>query len=139
MRSDHEFTTLPYAQRFHLLGIWMLAATREGVVPNDARWIQAQLMTHDPVDTTALVQAGFLETDEPILSSRVCPDPSPSSRPHSSTDLSDREQKKGKNAEKSRGAIGAVPAGAGVIPKGSCEQPVGRVAGVAGARGGGRA
>ena len=63
--SDYTFTRLSDAQRWHLLGIQMLAAaSMDGSIPADAEWVQQRLMSTTPVDLPALVRAGFLESDD---------------------------------------------------------------------------
>ena len=61
--NDYAFSQLPDAARGHLVGIWILAAGRDGSIPDDAEWIARKLLASDPVDLELLVHHGFLYRD----------------------------------------------------------------------------
>lgn len=58
--DDYEFTSLPDATRYHLLGIWVLASKTDNKIPEDARYIQSAIRATGRVDLAALVCAGWL-------------------------------------------------------------------------------
>ena len=58
--SDYEYSKLSDASRSHLIGIWLLAAGRDGTVPADADWIARRLLASEKVDLECLVSHGFL-------------------------------------------------------------------------------
>lgn len=96
--TDYEFTQLPDAQRWHLVGIWLLSAPRDGAIPNDPKWVSSQLMSTEKVDLNALVRAGFLLLEEDNLTFASSPCTAPD------THISDLEEKREekKRGEKSR-------------------------------------
>lgn len=58
--DDYGFTRLPDSQRWHLLGIWLLASKLENKIPWDADWLARKLGTTEPIDLDALAAAGFI-------------------------------------------------------------------------------
>lgn len=63
--DNYEFTQLTDSERFHLVGIWLLASRTNNRVPNDARWIQQRLFASEPVNVPKLVQLGFIYVHPP--------------------------------------------------------------------------
>lgn len=60
LTDDYAFSDLSDVQKFHVIGIWLLAARTDNKIPNDSRWVTSRIGAHEPVDLDALVAAGFL-------------------------------------------------------------------------------
>ena len=58
--NDYEFSSLPDAQKAHLVSIWLLASRLDNKIPNDPNWVGRQINANDPVDLEALMDAGWL-------------------------------------------------------------------------------
>lgn len=58
--DDYEFSKLTDKERYHLIGIWMLASRTENKIPFDATWIGQRLYATDTVDLDRLIELGFL-------------------------------------------------------------------------------
>ena len=52
--SNYEFTLLPERARYHLIGIYLLAARHDNKIPYDAVWVGSQLSTRGKVDLKTL-------------------------------------------------------------------------------------
>ena len=65
--DDADFMRLTDAQRSHLMLIWLVAASSEGRIPDDADFLSRRLVTSSKLDLEALIAAGFLvaEPDAP--------------------------------------------------------------------------
>jgi hypothetical protein len=60
LTDDYAFASLSDAAKFHLLGIWLLAARTDNKIPNDAGWIAAKIGADKPVGLDELVRLEFL-------------------------------------------------------------------------------
>lgn len=60
LTDDYAFSALPDEQKYHLVGIWLLAARTDNKIPNDPTWVGTKIEASSPVDLDALVRAGFL-------------------------------------------------------------------------------
>jgi hypothetical protein len=41
--EDYDFTHLPDGAKWHLIGIWILAARMKNRIPDDAKWVAKQI------------------------------------------------------------------------------------------------
>ncbi len=57
---DHDFTCLQDASKLHLICIWVLARVRDGVIPNDSRWVKKFAGLDSDIDLNPLIERGFL-------------------------------------------------------------------------------
>lgn len=58
--DDYEFNALPDASKFHLMGIWLLAAKIGNEIPADPKWIATRIGSQTPIKLEILVSASFL-------------------------------------------------------------------------------
>lgn len=58
--TDYTFRSLSEADRFKLIGVWLLASETEGVIPRDPRYV-ADCIGVKRVDLDLFVARGFLE------------------------------------------------------------------------------
>lgn len=63
--DDYEFGRLPDAAKGHLLAIWLLASRYENQIPFDPEWVSRRINATEPVNLSALVDAGFILMDQP--------------------------------------------------------------------------
>lgn len=62
MLDDYEFTTqLTDAQRYHLVGLWLLASRTKNRIPFDTAWIAKHVSATSPIDLSVFVDLGFIE------------------------------------------------------------------------------
>lgn len=64
--DDYEFALLPDVQKAHLLLIWLFASKHEGIVPDDAGFLQRKLGTTEKINLKALISSGFLLCVDPL-------------------------------------------------------------------------
>jgi len=62
--DDPDFDSIPSPTRFYLPFIWLLASRNNGVVPDDAAWIQRKIGSPEMPDIQVLVNKGFLERQQ---------------------------------------------------------------------------
>ena len=70
---DDKFMCLQDASKLHLIAIWVLARIKDGVIPNDPKWIKKAAGLDGDIDLTPLIESGFLipSNDASILSSNA--------------------------------------------------------------------
>ena len=63
--QDYDFLKLDDVQRWHLIGLWLLAGgnTPRGTVVDDAKFLARQISSTEKIDLDALVRAGWLLRD----------------------------------------------------------------------------
>lgn len=64
---DYEFQQYDEVTRFHSIALLILASTTGNKIPNDPRWVGAQIGAHAPVDLARLYEIGLLEPWQPRL------------------------------------------------------------------------
>lgn len=62
--QDGDFVMLTDAERGQLLGLWLLAADRDGRVPNDVKMVSKMTHSDADIDLKKFVESGFLEPPE---------------------------------------------------------------------------
>ena len=62
---DYEFQQYDEVTRFHGIALLILASTTGNKIPNDPRWVGAQIGAHAPVDLDRLYEIGLLEPWQP--------------------------------------------------------------------------
>ena len=62
--EDYHFAALKDKTKAHLIMIWIIAASTEGRVPYDHKFIASRINATDPIDLEAIVEAGFLIPDD---------------------------------------------------------------------------
>ena len=58
--DDYEFVQLEDAERWHLMGIWLLASRMNNRIPRDPAWVAQRISSTEPVDLDRLEQLGFI-------------------------------------------------------------------------------
>lgn len=58
--TDYDFVQLNEADRFKLIGLWLLASDKDGTIPNDARYL-AKCLDVKRLDLDSFIARGFLE------------------------------------------------------------------------------
>jgi len=58
--ADYDFIKLSDAAKCHLVLIWLLASRTQNKIPDDPKWIKAQIQVKRSVDLEELKEAGFL-------------------------------------------------------------------------------
>jgi hypothetical protein len=84
---NRKFGKLTDEQKWHLIGIWVLAAGHNGRVEADADWIASRIAAGTRVQLHPLIQAGFLKVlspngeplkeARPVTDSETCDHPLP--------------------------------------------------------------
>jgi hypothetical protein len=64
--DSYEFAKLSDAARFHLLAIMLLASRSGNKIPYDPVWVSGRINSTEPVQLDVLVDAGFLELNQPL-------------------------------------------------------------------------
>ena len=59
--EDYEFSKLSDTSKFHVVGLWLLAAKLDNKIPNDAGWIKTRINATKAPDLQLLIQSGFIE------------------------------------------------------------------------------
>lgn len=62
--SDYEFSKLSAGARWHLIGLFLLAARTDNAIPYDAEWIKAEIGAGTRIDFTRIIASGFIEIYE---------------------------------------------------------------------------
>jgi len=60
LTDDYAFGSLPDVQKYHLIGIWLLAARTDNKIPNNGKWVADCIAAKSKVDLDALIEVGFL-------------------------------------------------------------------------------
>ena len=60
LRSE-RWMDMPDEQKAHLLAVWLLAADKDGRVPNDSKKVQRLCQLHSEPDLNSLIELGFLD------------------------------------------------------------------------------
>lgn len=60
LTDDYLFAALTDVQKYHLIGVWLLAARTDNKIPNDPGWVAARIEAKSDVDLAALIEVGFL-------------------------------------------------------------------------------
>jgi hypothetical protein len=58
--DDYALMHLPDAQKWHLVGLWILASKHNNAIPMDPEWIAKRLGCTEPLNLEVLMQSGFL-------------------------------------------------------------------------------
>jgi hypothetical protein len=58
--DDYALMHLPDAQKWHLVGLWILASKHNNAIPLDPEWIAKRLGCTEPLNLEVLMQSGFL-------------------------------------------------------------------------------
>jgi hypothetical protein len=58
--DDYAFARLPDAQKWHLVGLWILASKTSNAIPVDPEWIAQRLGLTEPLNLETLMRAGFI-------------------------------------------------------------------------------
>jgi hypothetical protein len=66
--DDYEFGRLQDASKLHLIMIWLLASRADNVLPYDPEWVGKRINATEVVNLRVLVDAGFIETNQPLQS-----------------------------------------------------------------------
>lgn len=66
--DDYEFGRLQDASKLHLIMIWLLASRADNVLPYDPEWVGKRINATEAVNLRVLVDAGFIETNQPLQS-----------------------------------------------------------------------
>lgn len=64
--EDYQFAALKDKTKAHLVMIWLIAASNDGRVPHDAKFIGSRINANDPVDLDAILAAGFLIPEDGV-------------------------------------------------------------------------
>ena len=59
--TSWRFTTLADGQKWHCVGLALLASRTENHIPADTRWLKRELHATGRVDLEPLIKAGFVE------------------------------------------------------------------------------
>lgn len=62
--DDYEFGRLPDASKAHLTAIWLLASRHDNRIPLDPEWVGRRINATEPVNLSALLEAGFIVSDQ---------------------------------------------------------------------------
>lgn len=62
--DDYEVSCLQDASKLHLILIWLFASQNDGKIPEDANFLQKKLGLSKPPDLEALINNGFLITEQ---------------------------------------------------------------------------
>jgi len=62
--DDYDFGLLDDQQKWHLIGIWILASSCDNRIQHNARWVGRRINASEDVDLDALVEGGWLEFAE---------------------------------------------------------------------------
>lgn len=62
---DRRFYRLPDAQKFHVVGFFLLASQHDNKLPFDLDWIQDEMNATDKIDLQAMLDSRFIEWIEP--------------------------------------------------------------------------
>lgn len=65
LTDDYEFCRLTDAAKFHVVGIFLLAARMENKIPNDPNWVARKIEATTEVDLSQIIAAGFLVAWKP--------------------------------------------------------------------------
>lgn len=68
--DDYHFQQLTDAERFHAIGLMLLASRLNNKLPNDAAWLQKKIGATEPIDLQRLIDCEFLEFVKPESSAR---------------------------------------------------------------------
>lgn len=60
LTDDYEFCRLTDAAKFHVVGIFLLAARMENKIPNDPEWVAKKIEATTAVDISRIIDSGFL-------------------------------------------------------------------------------
>lgn len=66
--DDYDFGRLQDASKLHLIMIWLLASRSDNVLPYDPEWVGKRINATEVVNLRVLVDAGFIETNQPLQS-----------------------------------------------------------------------
>jgi len=58
--DDYDFGLLSDSSKAHLVLIWILAASSDGTIPDDPKWVGRRIAATKPVDLKTLENKGFL-------------------------------------------------------------------------------
>jgi hypothetical protein len=64
--DSYEFSRLSDQARYHLLAIMLLASRSNNKIPYDPDWIESRIGATSRVNLDELVQAGFIELNQPL-------------------------------------------------------------------------
>jgi len=64
--NDYQFTKLQDHARWQLIGIWLLASRCDNKLPADADFLQRAILSTEPIDLDALIEAGWLEPHDGV-------------------------------------------------------------------------
>ena len=59
--ENYEFSLLSDKEKFHLVGIWILASRLKNKLPLDGKWIAKKIDADSKVDLNRLIELGFIE------------------------------------------------------------------------------
>lgn len=62
--DNYDFSLLPDASKWHLIGIFLLASRYKNRIPADAAWIAKKIGATTTVDLTLLSKSDFIEIDQ---------------------------------------------------------------------------
>lgn len=63
--ADRMFFRLPDAQKFHVIGMFMIASQCDNKIPSDMDWLQHQMGATTKLDLAVLLKSRFIEWIEP--------------------------------------------------------------------------
>jgi HNH endonuclease len=60
LADDYEFNNLPDQTKYHIIGIWMLAARVENRIPNNDRWVADKIGAKSRFKLSTIIDLGYL-------------------------------------------------------------------------------